>query len=119
MQLTTIISTLALAVAAVNAIPSAEGETIEKRQVSNVLQLWVNYCYDGSRYQGNAANGACVNLPTNFRDRASSGKPKLNYDCWIYDLPNCRGDNYGISANDPKFSRLNNKAASWRCSLSV
>ena len=119
MQLSTILSTIALALAAVNALPTADAadDGLEKRQVADVLQLWSAYCYAGQRYESNIGNGACINLPVNFRNVASSGKVRSGYDCWVYDFPNCRGDNYGITGNDPKFSRLNNKANSFRCTI--
>jgi hypothetical protein len=118
MHVPTIVSILALAAAAVNAVPNAviaDGGVVEKRQVNNIIQLFDKTCFRDIIVQGNAPLGSCRNIPRHAINKANSGKARQGFRCTIYDNGNCQGSTYTLIGNDPKFCRFGNKAGSWRC----
>ncbi|KAH7243799.1 hypothetical protein MRS44_017160 [Fusarium solani] len=118
MHVPTIVSVLALAAAAVNAVPNAgiaDDGVVKKRQVNNIIQLFDKPCFQNLIFQGSAKLGRCRNLSGSAANRAESGKAKQGLRCTIFENSNCQGASYTLIGDDPKFCRLRNKASSWKC----
>ncbi|KAH7113648.1 hypothetical protein B0J13DRAFT_242105 [Dactylonectria estremocensis] len=118
MHAPTIVSVLALAAAAVNAVPNAgiaDDGVVEKRQ-NPVIQLFDARCYENRIFQS-TVKGMCRNLAPNLRDRAASGKAGKGFRCTVFRNLNCQGPMYDFVGGDPKFCKLKDSAKSWKCVL--
>ncbi|EPE25897.1 hypothetical protein GLAREA_01809 [Glarea lozoyensis ATCC 20868] len=115
MQFTTIIATSILAVmatAAPVAVPAVEA------RAQQLIDLWQDSGFLGLKFTGSSDVGKCVNLPSNFNDRVSSGKAKPGFRCTTWVDANCVGTGFSFNASPGASSFpswINDKSSSWKC----
>ena len=117
MQLTAIISILALAGSAL-AAPAAEpiaAPVIEVR-AEPLIDVWDGSGFLGLKFTGSADIGQCKNFPKDFNDNITSGKAKKGR-CTIWVDKDCKGTGFSFNKDgEDKFPDwINNKASSWKC----
>ncbi|KAK3343309.1 hypothetical protein B0H65DRAFT_470927 [Neurospora tetraspora] len=119
MQLTTLLTTMAIAAPA----PAPEAEAIAEPAIllaraQDLIDLWKNKDFLDLKFTGSANPGDCKNLPSNFNDISSSGKAKAGFRCTIWVDKDCKGTGFSFNQNPGSSSFpdwINDKASSWKC----
>ncbi|KAH6664183.1 hypothetical protein B0J14DRAFT_706622 [Halenospora varia] len=106
-----IMATMAFAAPAPVPEPAAEA-------ASQLIDLWVDAGFLGLKFTGSSTVGTCVNLPSNFNDKISSGKAKPGFRCTTWVDANCLGTGFSFNESPGASSFpswINDKSSSWKC----
>ena len=118
MQLTTIVSLLALAsatLAAPGSQPPSKGQH-DSNPSQDLVTFWDEADFLGLRIVGNAKFNECKNFKPNFTKRTTSAKA-IKGRCSVFVEKDCRGEGFtfvksGVS-DLPNW--IDNKSQSWKC----
>ncbi|KLU89915.1 hypothetical protein MAPG_08884 [Magnaporthiopsis poae ATCC 64411] len=116
MHFTTVVATLALALAPAALAAPSEGQTVEARD-QHLMNAWDLTNFRGSKLEAKANPGQCKDFSGAFDNKVSSAKALHGWKCTIWADKKCKGAKatFGTSgiANLP--SAVNNKGSSWKC----